>query len=89
MKADPKTILKRLLGDDPDTQALERLKIVCNCKGIRKGRVAEVMSQGACTLAEVNNKALTGRGQCGATRCRPRILDMLDKIKDLIRGNSR
>ncbi len=73
--------LETLLGQGPEAQAMERLKIVCNCKGIRKGRVAEVIAQGACSLAEVNQRALTGHGPCGATRCRPRVLDMLEKIK--------
>lgn len=79
-----KRILEHLLGSDPETQGMERLKIVCNCKGIRKGRVAEVMSKGACTLADVNQRALTGRGPCGATRCRPRIMDMLEQVKNFL-----
>jgi NAD(P)H-nitrite reductase large subunit len=76
-----KTVEEILLGTDPEAAIIERMKIVCNCKAIRKGRVVEVIASGASTLAEVNERALTGRGPCGATRCRPRIIEMLEIVK--------
>lgn len=60
-----------------DEEIKARLRVVCICKGVRMGRLCDAIAAGARTIAEVNRRTGSGSGDCGATRCRPVIEELL------------
>jgi len=54
-----------------------RLRVVCICSGIKRGAISDAIRAGARTVQEVNRITGSGHGDCGATRCRPVIEEML------------
>ncbi len=58
-----------------------RFRVVCICKGIKLGKIADAIKAGATTLEQVNRTTGSGSGTCGnesgVTRCRPVIEEML------------
>ena len=54
-----------------------RLRIVCICNGIKAERISNAIKAGATTVPQVNRVTGSGTGDCGATRCRPVIEEML------------
>lgn len=58
-----------------------RFRVVCICKGIKLGKIADAISAGATTVEQVNRATGSGSGTCGnesgITRCRPVIEEML------------
>ncbi len=60
-----------------DEEIRARFRVVCICKGIKLGRISDAIRAGASTVAEVNRVTGSGSGDCGATRCRPVIEEML------------
>jgi bacterioferritin-associated ferredoxin len=54
-----------------------RFRVVCICKGIKLGKISDVITAGATTIQEVNRAAGSGNGGCKATRCGPVIEEML------------
>lgn len=54
-----------------------RFRVVCICMGIRAGKIGDAIKAGAITVQQVNRMVGSGAGECGATRCRPVIEDML------------
>jgi bacterioferritin-associated ferredoxin len=58
-----------------------RFRVVCICKGIKLGRIADAIKAGATTVEQVNRATGSGSGTCGnesgVTRCRPVIEEML------------
>jgi len=57
-------------------------KVVCICKGIPLKRVLPALKD--CETVEcVHEKSGTGQGGCNATRCGPRIEELLKKMKKL------
>lgn len=64
-------------GKPTDDEIRARFRVVCICKGVRLGKIADAIRAGATTFVEVNRAAGSGTGDCGATRCRPVIEEML------------
>ncbi|MFN8626067.1 MAG: (2Fe-2S)-binding protein [Candidatus Binatia bacterium] len=58
-----------------------RLRVVCICKGIKLGKIADAIKAGATTVEQVNRATGSGSGTCGnesgVTRCRPVIEELL------------
>jgi NAD(P)H-nitrite reductase large subunit len=54
-----------------------RFRVVCICKGIRMGRICDAITSGCSTVKDVNRATGSGSGDCGATRCRPVIEQLL------------
>ena len=50
-----------------------RFRVVCICKGIKLGAISDAIRKGATTVEQVTRATGSGRGECGATRCRPLI----------------
>jgi len=69
-------------------QIKARLKVVCICKGIKQGRICEVIQKGCQTLEDVNQKTGSGSGGCFGRRCAPVIKNILDnKGLPLVQSN--
>jgi NAD(P)H-nitrite reductase large subunit len=60
-----------------DGAIIDRLKMVCQCKGIRKRAVLQAMAAGCTGVASVQRFTGAGSGDCGGRRCTPRIADIL------------
>ena len=54
-----------------------RFRVVCICKGIKLGAISDAIRKGATTVEQVTRATGSGRGECGAPRCRPLIEEML------------
>jgi bacterioferritin-associated ferredoxin len=58
-----------------------RFRVVCICKGVKLGKIADAISAGATTVEQVNRATGSGSGTCGneagVTRCRPVIEELL------------
>jgi bacterioferritin-associated ferredoxin len=58
-----------------------RFRVVCICKGIKLGKIADAITAGAATVEQVNRASGSGSGTCGnesgVTRCRPVIEELL------------
>ena len=57
-------------------------KKVCLCMGIPRKVIVSAIKSGAATVADVNKKALTGRGGCGGKRCGATITEMLKEYQE-------
>jgi NAD(P)H-nitrite reductase large subunit len=55
-----------------------RVRPVCICKGIKMGKICDAIVSGCLTVKDVNQKTGSGSGGCGATRCTPVILKLID-----------
>lgn len=64
-------------GKLTDEEIRARFRVVCICKGVRLGKISDAVRAGATTVAEVNRATGSGTGDCGATRCRPVIEELL------------
>ena len=56
-----------------------RIRVVCICKGIKMGRICDAIRKGCDTPEKVNKACGSGNGGCGATRCRPVILELIER----------
>jgi bacterioferritin-associated ferredoxin len=58
-----------------------RFRVVCICKGIKLGKIADAIKAGATTVEQVNRTTGSGSGTCGnpsgVTRCRTVIEELL------------
>lgn len=59
---------------------IENLKSICLCKNIKKGTILRAIHGGCRTVAEVNRKMGTGRGDCKGERCGPKIREMIEEF---------
>lgn len=62
-----------------DNEIIENLKVICSCKGIKKGTIMKAIKDGSTTVQEVWNATNTGNGSCKGTRCGLKIQAILDK----------
>ncbi|MBF0169827.1 MAG: (2Fe-2S)-binding protein [Nitrospinae bacterium] len=60
---------------------VDNLKLICQCKGIKKGTFKKLMAEGTLTHEGLKKATGAGSGQCGGARCAPRILAMLEERK--------
>lgn len=58
---------------------LDDLKVICQCRHIKKKTFKALISQGILTLTGLQKATGAGSGQCGGKRCTPRILAMLEE----------
>jgi bacterioferritin-associated ferredoxin len=56
-----------------------RIKVVCICKGIKQGRICDLIKQGKSTVEEINKACGSGSGGCQGTRCRPVIEQLIER----------
>jgi NAD(P)H-nitrite reductase large subunit len=60
---------------------IDNLKVVCQCKGIKKGTFKRLMAEGGDTLEKLQRASGAGTGGCGGNRCTPRLVDLLAQKK--------
>jgi len=60
---------------------IDNMKVVCQCRNIRKGTFKKLMAGGAGTLAGLQKATGAGAGDCGGKRCRPRLEQLLANEK--------
>jgi bacterioferritin-associated ferredoxin len=56
---------------------IDNLKVVCICKGIKKGTFKKLVAEGVTTVAGLQQKTGAGSGSCGGKRCGPKLLDLI------------
>lgn len=54
-------------------EIIDNLKIICQCKGIKKGRFKKLIAEGVRDAAGLRSATGAGAGSCGGKRCGPRI----------------
>ncbi len=69
---------------DVNAQILDKMTKVCICKGISRATIKSAIKNGANTLAEVQKAVGAGSGPCGGRRCTPKILSLLEEMKESI-----
>jgi len=66
------TILKK------EEEIKARLQVICICKGIKQGRICDIIQTKNCTsVDDVNQKTGSGSGGCKGRRCKPVIESIL------------
>ena len=58
-------------------EIMDNIKVVCQCKSVKKATYKKLMNQGMKSLAELQNATGAGSGECVGKRCGPRLLEML------------
>ena len=56
---------------------LDKLTMICLCKGISRAAIKAAIKNGAHSLEEVQKATGAGSGGCGGKRCTPKILELL------------
>lgn len=62
----------------PQAEIMDNLKVICQCKSIKKAAFKKLIAEGAGTPEKLRKATGAGTGQCGGKRCGPRLRDMLD-----------
>ncbi len=62
------------------TDIVDNLKLICQCKGIKKGTFKKLMIEGITTLEGLRKATGAGSGQCGGARCTPRLEAMIEEV---------
>jgi NAD(P)H-nitrite reductase large subunit len=65
--------------DDKERQIIDGLKVICQCKGIRKSVFLKHIRAGARTVEELRKATGAGSGSCQGKRCTPRIVALLEE----------
>lgn len=60
-------------------EIIDNLKVICQCKGIKKGKFKQLIADGAKDPAAVSRLSGAGTGSCGGKRCAPRIDALLEE----------
>jgi NAD(P)H-nitrite reductase large subunit len=60
-----------------DQQIIDGLKVVCQCKGIRKSAFRKQIKAGKRTVEELRKATGAGRGSCKGKQCTPKIRELL------------
>lgn len=71
-------------NDEKTMEIMDKMTKVCICKGIPRSTMRRVIREGATTLEEVRKATGAGSGPCGGRRCTPKILQLLEDMKDEI-----
>lgn len=61
-------------------EIIDNLKIICQCKGIKKGRFKKLIEDGVRSAAGLRSATGAGSGSCGGKRCGPRIDAMIAQM---------
>ncbi|MBI4667046.1 MAG: (2Fe-2S)-binding protein [Nitrospinae bacterium] len=56
---------------------IDNIKVVCQCKGIKKGRFKQLINEGVLEESELRKATGAGSGSCQGRRCSPRIREMI------------
>ena len=62
---------------DKEQQIIEGLKVICQCKGIRKNVFLKHIKAGIRTVEELKKATGAGSGSCKGKQCTPRIMELL------------
>jgi len=62
-----------------EQQIIDGLKIICQCKGIRKSVFLKHIKAGLTTVVELQKATGAGSGSCKGKRCTPRITELLKR----------
>lgn len=68
---------------EENQEILDKYTKVCICKAISKSTMKKVISEGADTLEKVRKATTAGSGSCGGRRCTPKILELLEEMKQV------
>jgi len=60
-----------------EQQIIDGLKVICQCKGIRKSVFLKHIKAGFTTVAELKKATGAGTGSCKGKQCTPRIAEIL------------
>lgn len=63
-------------------EIMDKMTKVCICKGIPRSTFKRVIREGATTIEEVRKATGAGSGPCGGKRCTPKILQLLEDMKE-------
>jgi NAD(P)H-nitrite reductase large subunit len=66
---------------EENQEIIDKYTKVCICKAISKSTMKKVILEGADTLEKVRKATTAGSGSCGGRRCTPKILELLEEIK--------
>jgi len=58
-------------------EIIDGLKVVCQCKGIKKSVFLKHIKAGLKTVQELQKATGAGTGSCKGKKCTPKITDML------------
>lgn len=58
-------------------EIIDNLKIICQCKGIKKGGFKKLIADGVRSAPGLRSATGAGSGSCGGKRCGPRIDAMI------------
>lgn len=70
------------MQDNINQDIMDKLTKVCICKAISRAKIKEAIKNGALTLDEVQKATGAGNGGCGGKRCTPKILELLEVLKE-------
>ena len=62
-----------------EQQIIDGLKVVCQCKGIKKSVFLKHIKAGKKTVEELRKATGAGTGSCQGKRCTPKIREMLQE----------
>ncbi|VAX25683.1 hypothetical protein MNBD_NITROSPINAE04-2531 [hydrothermal vent metagenome] len=60
------------------SEIIDNMKVVCQCKIIKKATYKKLIAQGMDSVAELEKATGAGSGECRGKRCGPRLLEMLN-----------
>lgn len=63
------------------SEVIDNLKVICTCKGIKKGAIKKAINNGALTVEKVWEMSNTGDGSCMGRRCGIKIREILENNK--------
>ncbi len=66
-----------LILNTKEQQIIDGLKIICQCKGIRKSVFLRHIKAGRKTVAELQKATGAGSGSCKGKQCTARIIELL------------
>lgn len=58
-------------------EMLDKLTKVCICKSVNRTKIKAAIKKGANTFEKVREVTGAGTGTCGATRCKPKIEELI------------
>lgn len=67
--------------DEISQEIKDKITKVCLCKGIPRATIKKAMLSGADTLEKVQKAVGAGSGPCGGRRCTPKIIELLEEMK--------
>jgi NAD(P)H-nitrite reductase large subunit len=70
-----------MVMSEENQEILDKYTKVCICKAISKSTMKKVITEGADTLEKVRKATTAGSGSCGGRRCTPKIIDLLEEMK--------